>query len=158
MKKKNKGFMLAETLLVTTFVAGILIYLYIQFVNLNSNYNDSYDYNTVEDLYALQDIVDYIYSDEDAYNYIQANMGEKKYFDITNCSIFTDYDECTKLFGLENISEIIVTTNSVPKNDMIDYSLSFKNFIKKINSSGTEPYRLIASFKNKTYATIRFGE
>ena len=157
MKKKNRGFMLAETLLVTAFVAGLLVYLYIQFMNLSSSYDDAYDYNTVEDLYALSDIVDYIYSDERAYEYIKNNVINEKYIDITNCTLFTDTSNCEKLFGYEKVTEVFITTNVVPKSDITNYSTSFMKFIKKINSSGLEPYRIIASFENKTYATLRFG-
>lgn len=158
MLKNNKGFMLAETLLVTTFIAGVLIYLYIQFTNLNKNYDDSYNYNTVEDLYALYDVVEFINSDEYAISYIENNITEQKYIDISNCSLFTDSVLCKKLLSLENINEIFITTNTVPKANITDYTSGLMNFINKINPSGIETYRLVASFNNNTYATLRFGE
>lgn len=158
MLKNNKGFMLAETLLVTTFIAGVLIYLYIQFTNLNKNYDDSYNYNTVEDLYALYDVVEFINSDEYAISYIENNITEQKYIDISNCSLFTDSVLCKKLLSLENINEIFITTNTVPKANIIDYTSGLMNFINKINPSGIETYRLVASFNDNTYATLRFGE
>ena len=158
MLKNNRGFMLAETLLVTTFIAGVLIYLYIQFTNLNKNYGDSYNYNTVEDLYALYDVVEFINSDEYAISYIEDNITEQKYIDISNCSLFTDGTLCKKLLNLENINEIFITTNTVPKANITDYTSGLINFINKINPSGIETYRLVASFNNNTYATLRFGE
>ncbi len=158
MKKNNSGFMLAETLLVTTFVAGTLIYLYIQFMTLNRNYSDSYKYNTVEGLYALSDVADFIKSDATALEYISSNINNLKYIDITNCSLFEERDICEKLLSIENISEIFITTDIVPKSSITGYSNSFMKFIKKINPSGVEPYRIVASFNNKTYATVRFGE
>lgn len=157
MKKNNSGFMLAETLLVTTFVAGVLIYLYIQFISLNNNYQDSYKYNTVEDLYALADIVDFINTDESAKLYIDSNIDNMKYIDISNCSLFSQKDICTKLLSIENVSEIFITKNVVPKSQIVGYTSGLMKFMKKINSSGLEPYRVVASFNNKTYATIRFG-
>ena len=158
MKKNNRGFMLAETLLVTTFVAGVLIYLYIQFISLSKNYHDSYNYNTVEDIYALSDVVEFINSDTDALNYIETNIEELKFIDISNCSLFTESDICTKLLSLENINEIFITKNVVPKSSIVGYTSGLMKFIKKINPSGVEPYRIVASFNNNTYATIRFGE
>lgn len=157
MKKNNKGFMLAETLLVTAFVAGVLIYLYVQFANLSNNYNESYTYNTVEDLYALLDVVEFINSDSSAMKYISENIIDEKYIDISNCSLFSEMTICKKLFQLENIDEIIITTNRVPKNIIKDYTSGFIKFTNKINASDDQPYRVIASFKNKTYATVRFG-
>ena len=157
MKKNNLGFMLAETLLVTAFVAGVLIYLFLQFYNLNDEYNNSYKYNSVEGMYALEDVVNFIQDDPFALAYINNNISELRYIDISNCSLFTDSDECVKLLKLENIDEILITTNSVPKGYIKDYSSGLTKFINKIYASSTEPYRVIASFNNGTYATLRFN-
>ena len=78
-KNKNEGFMLAETLIVTTFVAGVLIFLFIQFSNLENSYEESYMYNTVEDIYALEDIKDYIEQDETAMSNIKEQIQNTKY-------------------------------------------------------------------------------
>lgn len=156
MKKNNLGFMLAETLLVTVFVAGVLIYLYLQFSNLNKNYNDSYKYNSVEELYALEDIVDLIQNDEFAINYIYSNTANLHYIDISNCSLFTDSATCRKLLRTANVNEIFVTTNTIPKKYVNDYSAGLNRFINKITPGDAEPYRIVASFKNGNYATLRF--
>lgn len=150
--------MLAETLVVTTFVAGVLIYLYIQFSNLNNSYEDSYIYNTVEGLYALDDIKTYIESDDQILEYINENIEDLKYIDITDCSLFTNYDYCEELLESENIKSIFITTNQVPYESIVQYNEKFTTFISKINKEGIEPYRIVASFNNSTYATLRFGE
>ena len=51
MKKNEKGFVLLETLIVTTFVVSTLIFLYTQFSNIKTSYDASFRYNTVEGLY-----------------------------------------------------------------------------------------------------------
>jgi len=159
MKKiDNRGFMLVETLLVTSFVAGVLIYLFVQFSNLGQKYQNSYDYNPVEDLYALEDIKDYIKSDTVALEGIGTSLEEKSYIDITDCSIFTSKNYCKKLFELENIDSIVVSLNQVNSSEYSKYNEGFKEFVKKINPEGAEKYRLIASFKNSTYATLRLGD
>lgn len=159
MKKiNNSGFMLAETLIVTVFVSGILIYLYIQFSNLNKSYEDSYIYNTVETLYALDDIKIYIEREDQILEYINTNIEDLKYIDITDCSLFTDIDYCKKLLEVENIKSIFITTNIVPYESITQYNEEFTAFINKINKEGIEPYRIVASFNNSTYATLRFGE
>ena len=150
--------MLTETLVVTTFVAGVLIYLYIQFSNLNKSYEASYIYNTVEGLYALEDVKNYIESDALLLEYINTNIEDLKYVDISNCSLFTDVDYCLRLFELENIETIFITTNTVPHESINQYDEEFNTFIKKINKEGKHTYRIVASFKNSTYATVRFGE
>lgn len=157
-KSNNKGFMLAETLVVTTFVAGVLIFLFIQFSNLSKAYDESYNYNTVEGLYALEDIKVMIEQDNTIMNYIENNIDELNFIDITNCDNFTDVNYCLKLLELENVNKIIITNNSVPYDKINIASEDFMNFIKKISKEGNEPYRIIVAFKNSTYATLRLGE
>ena len=156
MKKNNLGFMLAETLLVTIFVAGVLIYLYLQFSNLIKNYNDSYKYNSVEELYALEDVVEFIQNDEFAMRYIYNNTSNLHYIDISNCSLFSDPVTCKRLLNYTNVNEIFVTTNTIPKRYVNDYSVGLSRFINKIIPGELEPYRVVASFKNGNYATVRF--
>lgn len=159
MKKiSSRGFVLIETLIVTSFVAGVLIFIFTQFTTISKNYEDLFRYNTVEDLYALEDIKNYILSDPGAINSINNSINPDKVIDITNCSIFTNVDYCNKLYELSNIDKIIISNNyfdikSISVND--EY---FKTFINKIKGSGNQKYRLIASFKNSTYATLRFGD
>lgn len=157
-KQDNKGFMLAETLIVTTFVAGVLIFLFIQFTNLSKSYEESYNYNTPEALYALEDIKEYIISDTTAYTDIENNITNYTIKDITDCSIFTNQDYCLKLFSLENISNLIISTNMIYDDNFSAYDEEFLKFITKISEEGNEKYRIIAKFNNNTYATIRFGD
>lgn len=159
MKKINDdGFMLVETLIVTIFVAGVLIFLYLQFSNLNKSYDESYQYNTVEGLYALEDIKSYIERDQSVLNYIDENIDNLKYIDINDCGIFTSQDDCLLLLKSENIQSIFITMNSIPYNSIDGYNEDFLDFIKKINKDGSQPYRIVAAFNNSTYATLRFGE
>lgn len=158
MKKlNNKGFMLAETLIVSTFVACVLIFLFIQFTNLGKAYDDSYIYNTPEGLYALEDIKEYINTDLDVQLYIEQNIETMKYIDLTDCSLFINKDYCVNLFELENIDRIFVTTNDFDKQSITGYNEDFKIFINKIINEGNEKYRLVASFKSGIFATMRVG-
>ena len=157
-KNSNNGFVLAETLIVTTFVAGILIFLFIQFSNLSKNYNDSYKYNTVEGLYSLKNIRDYIISDSAFLTYIEENVSYNNYIDITDCSLFSNQKYCTLLFKLENIESIYIVDNYFNKNIFNDSKETIKNFINKISGDGEEKYRIVAEFKDFTFATIRFGD
>lgn len=157
MKKKNKGFMLAETLIVTTFVASVLIFLFIQFTKLSSSVETSYDYNTVEGLYALDDIKEFVRSDSNFMDSLYNDIDSSVYIDITDCSLFSDSAYCLKLFEVENIDKIFVTTNKI-SSPITEYDNNFTDFINKIKQEGQEPYRIVASFKNSTFATIRFGD
>jgi len=156
-KMNNKGFMLAETLVVTSFVAGVLIFLFIQFTNLSKNYEDNYKYNTVENLYALEDMKDFIVEKELNLNIISEELRDKEYVDVSSCNIFEDKDYCVKLLELENINQLIIAKNSFDRKDFSNSDKEFETFVRKINIGGKEQFRLIASFNNSTYATLRFG-
>ena len=156
MKKvNNTGFMLIETLIVTMIVASVLIYLYIQFTNLNRNYNQSFEYNTVEGLYALEDVKDFMSEDSAIMDYILNNMNIG-YIDITDCTGFSD-TSCPTLLGDEKITTIIVTYNDTSMTTLPStYNTKFRDFFNKINYMGDEEYRLVAEFQNGTFATLRF--
>jgi len=158
MKKiNNKGFSLVETLVVTIFIATVLIFLFIQFSNLNSSYEDSFKYNTVEGLYALEDIKEYLENDFE-YQLIENELSSKNYIDISDCSIFLDETYCQKLLEFENINNIVVAKNLDSYENIFTNSKEFIEFSSKINNKGKEKYRIIASFNDNTFATIRFGE
>ena len=157
-KNSTKGFMLAETLVVTTFVAGILIYLFIQFTNLSQNYNDAYSYNTVEGLYSVRNIRDFIIKDVAALTSIDTIIENNGYAEITNCDQFTEKNYCLKLFELENIKEIFITNSNFDKDLFSTSNEGFKKFIKKIKSQDNNKYRILVEFNDSTYTTIRFGE
>ena len=157
-KNSTRGFMLAETLVVTTFVAGILIYLFIQFTNLSQNYNDVYSYNTVEGLYSLRNVRNFIIKDTSVLTSIDDIIESDGYVEITDCTIFTEKNYCLKLFELENIKKIFITNNNFDKELFSTSNEGFKKFIRKIKSQDNYKYRILAEFNDSSYATIRFGE
>lgn len=154
MKKNNeKGFMLIETLLVSIFVASTLIYLYIQFSNLNKNYNNSFTYNTVEGMYALEDVKEYLNLNiESVRNEIFDNT-----YSADICSILPDSEYCTNLLEKENITTLIVAYNDLSNSNFdTDFNQGLLDFMEKIQPTGDEEFRIVAEFNNKTFATLRF--
>ena len=63
-RMNNKGFLLAESLIVSTFVLTVLIFLFVQFKNLMVNHKQSYTYNSVENIYDLGSMADYFKNNE----------------------------------------------------------------------------------------------
>jgi len=106
--KKNsiKGFVLAETLIVSMFVAGVLIFLFIQFSNLSKNYIDSYNYNSVEDLYSLKNIRDYIENDIEAWTLIKDELKKNDFFEMTNCENCSNKEYCLYFLEVKEIKQI----------------------------------------------------
>ena len=158
MKKNSKGYMLAETLIVTSFVAGVLIYIYIQLTNLSNSYEKNHSYNTIPDLYALIDIEYYLKNNSSSKDYIK---DMRSFWDITSYCQSRNDAMCTgfkNLSNLENIKRIIITRNDRVVTKSITYSNEdkFKEFIETIGWEGIEDYRLIASFNDNTFATLKF--
>lgn len=135
--KKNcqKGFMLVETLVVTTFIAGVFIFLFIQFSNLNKSYKTSFKYDTVEGSYALRDILDYLKGETRFTTNINSYMSSNEYIDITECSseFFINTNYCKKLFELENISKVIVFNNDFKPKEENKLTENIKEYFNKVN-------------------------
>ena len=59
MKKNNKGFFLAETIVVIALVTTVMAFVYPNVSKLNENYkNRTKYYDQTEDLYALEAVYD----------------------------------------------------------------------------------------------------
>lgn len=156
-KMYSEGFMLVETLIVTTFVTSVLIFLFIQFNNLSNNYSDSYSYNTVNDLYALRNVKYYIESDSTFINSLN-EINKSIYIDMTDCNLVEDENYCFKLLEYLNIKKLYIVDNFFDIRLFDKTNEPLKKFVQKIKSQGLEKYRIIGEFNDSTYATIRFGD
>ena len=152
MIKKNSGYVLAETLIVTAFVAGILIYLLTQLTHLNNNYEKTQNYNKVPNLYALIDVAYYIKNNSGCANYVTSIGNDITELSNSNCSGINNIK--TK----EEISDLYVCKNK--ENECSYTSLQdtkLKDFIKTIAwETAVEEYRLIAKFNDGSYGTFKF--
>lgn len=165
-KSNNKGFMLVETLIVSTFITGTLVFLFIQFRTINQGYDISFRYNTVNGMYAANNIKEYLLENgADAVGPAVDNAS-KQYIDITECTdlYLTENAYCLSLVTELNIKKVLVTNNDLStllpllKNDAsIDEEL--KDFIRYIAyDKGATNYRLIVQFNDNTFATVTISE
>ncbi len=159
MKKvNNKGFMLVETLIVATLIISILIYLFIQFQTVSRSYNASFTYNTVDAVYGVSNIRNYILSD--GYENLVAGISNNKYIDITNCntSFFEESEYCLSLFNQLNVKTAIFTKNNLTdlNNSNFNFSDKLKKYIKYIKYT-EEPniYRIIVEYDNGTFGSLK---
>lgn len=168
MKKNNhsKGFMLVETLIVSTFITGTLVFLFIQFRTINQGYDISFKYNTINGLYAADNVKKYLLSNGIQILSPAIEKASKKYIDLTDCTdlYLTETNYCSALLPELNIKKIIITKNDlstlIPLLDQ-DNSLEeeFKQFIRYIvYDKDALNHRLIIQFKDDTYATITISE
>lgn len=178
-KKNNKGFLLVETLLVATFAASTMLFIFVQFRKISTEYNRSFSYNTVEGLYATNQINDYILSNgfERIAEYMTNRVEDgvtitpEPYvilYDGSSCAsaYLDEIDYCNHLMTSLNVKMVIMTYADLSfKNfkENIDtyevFDTNLKRFIKyiKYDTGDTEltRRRTIVVFNDDTYATLK---
>ena len=171
MKKfNNRGFLLVETLIVATFCLTVLVILFLQFKNLIISYNNSYNYNTVEGVYNLNTIKRYLVQNNITFpngkTIITEEVNGKTVCKASyNIALTNNYcDQLVSAGGFKtiihvntaglNTSQINTLQNSLESDATLDEGL--KNFISQLNSDSSKTHKLIAEFKNDTYASITY--
>lgn len=167
MKKLNKmGFMLTETLIVASFVIATLVFLYTQFRTVSRSYAAGFKYNNAEQLYALENMSDYLKTENLTAIGLAINETSEEYVDITSCpsNAFERSVYCNALVDSLRIKQLIVTNENLGNfvkatPNISQFSEEMKTFISSIKykKSGTN-YRLIAEFLDGTFATITVKE
>lgn len=162
MKKNNNlGFMLIETLLVSTFVLGVLTYLYMQFSALKRSYSDNFKYDTIPALYGIKNLNQYILNNGGYSGMQTSDEGWIKF----ECSYLTTTKEkCNSFIEALEIEKIYLVNDNIFK-DKINTELSIFNnddelyhFARKINfdtdSEDNNNYHLIVKYSDNTFSTI----
>lgn len=158
--KNNKGFVLLETLITSTVVATVLIYLFVQTNNLKASYDSSFRYNDVDDLYRLSSIKDYINSlTVEERQVLKDNIESKSLILISaNGDTYDNIElldnQINRLKNLD-IKNLVITTSDIYNIDTNDLDGNLKKFIKRIDNN-SDNYRLIAEFNNDNCATLYF--
>ena len=162
MKKNSRAFMLVETLIVSISISGILIFLYLQFTNVNNSYVKTYSYNTIEGLYKAADIKEnIIYNGKDK---IFDDINTNKFVDLSNCSstYYNNTAYCNKLKEIANVKTVIITTGNLDnlKNkltsgtNMTTYSETMRDFVNKIENY-SNGYQIIVEYNDNTIAAVK---
>ena len=156
--KNSKAFALVETLIVSTIIATILMYVFIQSNKVESKYDESFAYNNVDDLYKLDSIKGYVNSLD---NSIITNITTK--IDSDDIIIMDkNEDTYTNIEYLDNqndllsnldIKTLVLTKADINNVDISSLSATLKNMIKKIDNK-SDNYRIMAEFNNGDCATI----
>ena len=156
--KKKSGFMLFETLIVSTLILGTLVFLYVQLTSIKKSYNRGFKYDTVEGLYKADQIANYL--ETTGYSNIKTAMGENTYIDITNCVYSTTL--CNKLIKEEDVKQVLFLNQDITsfKENLNEINLNknLKKYIKQLkNTKKRYDYRLIVEYKDGTYASVGVG-
>ena len=167
MKKGNNlGFMLTETLIVSTFITVTLLYMFVQFQQINRNYNRTFTYNTVNSLYSAEQIRTYILDfDFDNIKSVLNNENQK-YLSLTECpdDLFAEINYCEELFTALNVKNVYFTHDDIGglkeelRSDLYvdEQTITFLDYIDY--TQGSAAYRLIVHFDDDTHATLKVNE
>ena len=156
MKKNNKGFFLAETIVIIALVTTIMAFVYPNVAKLYENYkNKASYYDQTQDIYTLKAV----------YNYLLVNnkingLTESGCMDFNSEKKIEDFDDGiiddtnTKIGGLSKL--YITGYMTKPSSDNYEFN-KYLNRMKK-TTYDTASYRLIGVFKNNEetrYASIK---
>lgn len=143
MKKNSNGFTILETLITSTLVISTLVFLYVQFNNLERNYDDSFRFNTVNGIHKAKELS----------KYYQANSDKKCAYGVSIC-----LNESNDVYDILNIQNSFLMSDL--KTSEIDFSKiqdtcdeGCKRFIKRIKTD-TNDTRLVVKYKDGTYASV----
>ena len=174
MKKNDKGFFLAETIVVIALVTTVMAFVYPNVSKLNENYNNRTKYyDQTEDLYTLEAVYDSMKAtNSNVTNYKESgvqtnlNMFDRQITDpnVENSrgTIKIGLTEITDIgsFGATDINGLSNLYVASYMENLSNSNYNFNKYLKRLRKSTNDPsaYRLIGIFKenNETrYASIK---
>lgn len=161
MKKNCKGFVLLETLIVSTFILGTLVFLYVEFSAVKRSYDISFRYNTVPGLYYAKEMTSYL--KEIGYSNLEPIMENNNYIDITSCEYFDLMcSNIVKHIGAKKVIYVGNKLNNLKSSLQGNYDKGvfdgeLKKFILQLSDETTDRKRIIIEFNDSTFATIHLG-
>lgn len=154
MKKNNKGFFLAETIVVIALVTTVMAFVYPNVTKLYDNYkNRTKYYDQTEDLYTLRAVYDYFINEGNG-TIIKNKTTEN---DKIGCKIIDDLND-------GKIENPILSSLGIDELYIVNYmqtpsstNYNFNKYLKRLKKTtyDKDSYRLIGVFNNERYASIR---
>lgn len=169
-KRNNRGFLLAESLIVSTFVLTVITLIFIQFKNLMVNNKRHYSYNSIENIYNLGSLAEYLKANENESNSLNnaLSISPNYYytvFDGNSCSDFVlnpgMQSGCTNLAKDMDLKYVFYTDSNVEnvKNNIDNIDQDMLDFIEKVDSTQINGKgRLFAKFNDGSFATIAMDQ
>lgn len=148
MKKNNqRGFVLAEAFIVSTFVLAILVFMFLQIKTIINGYDKSFSYNTIPGIYNSREVKKFI--EKNNYNELLELVNESGYVILDS-----EDDTYSKIFKDSNIKTVIITKGdleNIKQNTKLSQKL--QNYIKTLVSS--DENQLVFEYNNDTFVTIK---
>jgi len=157
---EKKGFMLAEVLIVSTLLIGVMSFMYVQTNSINKAYSREFKYNTVDGLYGARIIkeflsIKYNLNNLNATSFVNKNSLNSNYFnklmekfDILKI-IITNNNENVYNFLVNNYSQNTpyIGTDSTYYEKLVEFSSKLENDGKK---------HIIVAYKDGTICDYKF--
>ena len=165
MIKNNKGFMLAEVVIVSAILITTLVSLYAGFAKVYKAYEERSSFFDTDSIYALKSIEDTLI-DEGIFNNIIDKINTSNYLsylkgDISSDNYINNY--LTELLGNYNIENFYITTyysnslnsiiNSDPNNIVFNDFLTYLQ--KNLTFDNSYNYIFLSETKDGRFAYLR---
>jgi len=164
MKKiNNKGFMLAEVVIVSAVMVTTLVGLYTGFSNTYKAYEVKMNYYDVDVIYALKNLENILIDNMLLNNYI-SNINASGYYKIeqgsdSNSLIYKFYEtyDINSIYLVENISDKIWNDTATDDSLADNVDEEFQDYLELYNDSYNADYKyvLIAVTNDGTYGALR---
>lgn len=118
MTKNNKGFMLAEVVIVSTVIVTTLVALYASSSKLSILYEERSRYYNIDGIYAIKSIVNYLLGDNKLNNILTSDsFNNNSYIYLIekndcNSDFLGNDTTCDSLKELYNIENMIITKSN----------------------------------------------
>lgn len=158
MKKSKAGFLLVESLIVSTFISVTLLYVYTHFKVVYDSYNTSFKFNTINSLYKANNIKSFLNLSLDPAIFPVVDTSEVVNLETCPVAYVSNTEYCNSLFLKMDIKKLYLITEDITDFKVIvstnvSYSQNLENFLDYIRH-GLTGYRLIAEFNDGTIASI----
>lgn len=155
MKKLgNKGQVLIETLVTSVMIVGVLVYLFIQLRNVNTNYSKTSHYNSINALYAADNYRTFIMGKEEHYSLQDyPSDGTVAYFGAqlaaqgANFLYYIDLTSCSSSFGIVNVSYCQELESDLKIKQVIMTKEDTTSLVQKIDDGKISDDQINANFK-----------
>ncbi len=152
MKKNNKGFFLAETIIMIALVTTVMAFVYPNISKLYETYVDKTKYyDQTQDIYTLRAVYDYLISTSNVINDKTTN-GSKSISSLDEGKI--DNND-VMIQGLQELY-IISYTEHPSAGENYDFTRYLNRM--KVKTYDTFSYRLIGVFEGNRYASVKIDD
>ena len=152
MKKNNeKGFLLAEAIVVGVFVLSLFVFLFVNVVPLVGRYEGYENYDTIDGVYNANMVRAMIMEDNNMNTILKLGSGTYKVYTATSlCNSLVKKNYCKILLGKNflNVKKIYI------KYAARDYINSLDDFSQPSGSTYRNYHRIIIQYNDDSFANI----